>query len=200
MSGTFPVRASYVVGPHDDSGSSSRMTRDRSRARGHATTCPSDCASCVPASPCWSRAPRCSRCWRPRTAKGPPAANLLLAAAYCVPVVWRRRAPFAALAAALGGVLVMALTLTSVESLFTPYVAILAIVYAAGADRDASLALVLAVVPAIVLTLPDHMPADFVFPALTAAFAWFTGRMVRSRTRLTGELHEAAARLAEAGE
>ena len=42
--------------------------------------------------------------------------------------------------------------------------------------------------------------ADYFFAALIGAVTWGAGRMVRSRTRLAAELHEATARLAEAGE
>jgi signal transduction histidine kinase len=99
----------------------------------------------------------------------------------------------------------MTLTLTSVESLYAPYIVILATAYAGGAHRDgretyASLVLVVATLPVIVATMPDRLPGDYFFPALIGAFAWLAGRVVRARTRLAVELHEAAARLAEAGE
>ena len=99
----------------------------------------------------------------------------------------------------------MALALTSVLSLFVPFVTILALVYAAAAHRDgreayAALALVLVALPVIVSTMPDRILGDFLFPTAIGAFAWVSGRVVRARTRLTVELHEAAARLAEANE
>jgi signal transduction histidine kinase len=136
---------------------------------------------------------------------GPLAVNLAVAVAYAAPLALRRRAPLAALAVALAGVLAMTFTLTSVESLFVPYVTALALVYAAGAHRDgresyASLVLIVAALPAIVSTFSHAIFGDFFFPALIGAFAWVAGRIVRARTRLTVELHEAAAQLAEANE
>src|SRR4051812_34107310 len=51
MSGTVARAASPVVGPRDDPGSSSGMTWDRSRARGHTGNRTSDCRRCRRARP-----------------------------------------------------------------------------------------------------------------------------------------------------
>ena len=47
-------------------------------------------------------------------------------------------------------------------------------------------------------TMDDRVAADYVFPPVLGAVAWLAGRMIRARTRLAAELHEAAAQLAEA--
>ena len=60
------------------------------------------------------------------------------------------------------------------------------------------LALVVAALPAITATMDDRVAADYFFPCLLVTVTWLAGRTVRARTRLTAELHEAAAQLAEA--
>ena len=137
--------------------------------------------------------------------EGPLAANVALAVAYALPFAWRRRAPLAALIATFAVVLAMTLTLTTVEHLFVPFAVVLACTYSCAAHRDGRVAyagelIVVAGLLAVVATFGDSLFLDFFFPALLGTFAWLAGRVVRSYTRLTGELHEAAARLAEAGE
>jgi signal transduction histidine kinase len=51
-----------------------------------------------------------------------------------------------------------------------------------------------------VFTFEDQVFTDYVFPAAFALIAWLAGRGVRTRTRLTEELHEAAVRAQEAHE
>jgi signal transduction histidine kinase len=45
--------------------------------------------------------------------------------------------------------------------------------------------------------MPHQTRADYFFPTVICLTTWASGRVVRSRTRLTERLHEAAARLAE---
>src|SRR5262249_49945001 len=69
-----------------------------------------------------------------------------------------------------------------------------------GVQAYGALALVVAVMPIIVASFDTHQPGDYFFPPLTALLAWLAGRIVRARTRLSAELHETAARVAEANE
>jgi signal transduction histidine kinase len=131
---------------------------------------------------------------------GPLPANVLVALGYTVPLAWRRRAPFPVTAAVIASILVMGLTLTSVEQLFVPFATVLLCAYTCGSQRQslAGLALVVAALPAITATMADRVAADYFFPSLLVAVAWLAGRAVQARTRLAAELHEAAAQLAEA--
>jgi signal transduction histidine kinase len=136
---------------------------------------------------------------------GPLAANLVVSLGYTLPFAWRRRAPIPAVLAVLTAVLTMALALTPVKDLFVPFVVVLAVAYAAAAYRDGApaygaLALVLIAMPIVATTFDSHQSGDFFFPPLVAVLAWLAGRIVRGRTRLSAELHETAARLAEANE
>lgn len=137
--------------------------------------------------------------------EGPLVANVALALGYASVLVWRRRAPVAALAGALGAALLMDVALTPILNLFVPFAIVLACVYATGAHRDGAwtyVGLVLAVggLLAVQAAMGPRVGADYFFAGLIGAVAWFAGRVVRARTRLTAELHEATARLAETGE
>ncbi|HEX6023105.1 MAG TPA: histidine kinase [Solirubrobacter sp.] len=136
---------------------------------------------------------------------GPLVVNAAVVLGYTLPLLWRRRAPLAATAVVVASIFTMTLALTPVEDLFVPFVSMLACAYACGAHRDgpkAAAGLVLATVSmlAVVTTMDDRIVGDYVFPPLLAAVAWLAGRAVRTRTRLTEQLHETAARLAEATE
>jgi signal transduction histidine kinase len=131
--------------------------------------------------------------------------NAAVALGYTLPLLWRRRAPLTATAVVVAAIFTMAFALTPVEDLFVPFVAMLACAYACGAHREgvpAVVGLVLATVSliAIVTTMDDRIVGDYVFPPLIGVVAWLAGRAVRTRTRLTAELHETAARLAEASD
>jgi signal transduction histidine kinase len=107
--------------------------------------------------------------------------------------------------AVIAAVLTMSLALTPVDGLFVPFVVVLAIVYAAAAYRDgvqaySALGLILVAMPIIVATFERHETGAYLFPPLMALLAWLAGRIVRARTRLSAELHETAARVAEANE
>ena len=137
---------------------------------------------------------------------GPLAANLVVALGYTLPFAWRRRAPLPALAVAIAATLAMSLALTPAQDLFVPFLVMLSIAYAAAAYRDgpaayAGLALVVVGLLVIISTFDrPHSSGDYFFPPAVATLAWLAGRVVRSRTRLSAELHETAARLAEANE
>ena len=95
--------------------------------------------------------------------------------------------------------------LSEVEPLQTPLLSSLVASYAAGAyttGRQALAAPFLIVIGmnAVVVTFEEHVFTDFVFPTAFALLAWLAGRGVRTRTRLTEELHEAAVQAQEAHE
>jgi len=52
----------------------------------------------------------------------------------------------------------------------------------------------------VTMLSPSQITGDYVFPTAFSAVAWLSGRAVRTRTRLTEELHEAALREQEAQE
>ncbi|WP_169542328.1 sensor histidine kinase [Solirubrobacter soli] len=139
------------------------------------------------------------------TLSGPLVANLVVALGYTLPFAWRRRAPIPAALTVVVATLTMAFFLTPIKDLFVPFVVVLAVVYTAAAYRDgvqaySALGMVLVAMPIIVATFDHHEPGDYFFPPLAAVLAWLAGRIVRARTRLSAELHETAARLAEANE
>ncbi len=132
-------------------------------------------------------------------------ANVAVALLYASALLWRRRAPLLALGIALGGALLMDFALTPILNLFVPFAIVLACAYATGAHREgrasyAGLALAVVGLEAVQVAIGPRVFADYFFAALIGAVTWGAGRMVRSRTRLAAELHEATAQLAEAGE
>ncbi len=137
-----------------------------------------------------------------RDLSGPVALNILLALGYTLPLAWRRRAPLPALVVTLASGIAMGLWLTSLLHLFVPYGAVLLLAFACGSrlERRGALtaaALLAAALPVVVSTMPHQTTPDYFFPTLICVGTWVSGRVVRSRTRLTEQLHEAAVRLAE---
>ena len=134
---------------------------------------------------------------------GPVLLNVLGVAATTLPLAVRRRWPLEALLAIVvfGG-----LTnhlLTSFVDGFSPFIVYLAASYGAGAFADGRRALLglpvgVAGVSVIAASAPSF--ADFFFPITFMAGAWLAGRIVRNRTRLAAELHEAAVLAEEAHE
>ena len=123
----------------------------------------------------------------------------------CSALVWRRTRPV------LAGVIMFAawvfsnLVVSNLEPLQSPLVAVLTISYAMGAHtrgREAFIApfVILAGMTAVIVTFGDSVFTDYVFPTTFAMIAWLAGRGLRTRTRLTEELHEAAAQAQEAHE
>ncbi len=137
--------------------------------------------------------------------EGPVVANVAVALLYASALLWRRRSPLLALGIALGGALLMDYALTPIINLFVPFAIVLVCAYATGAHREGrasyvGLALTVIGLVAAQVAIGPRLPTDYFFAALIGAVTWGAGRMVRSRTRLAAELHEATARLAEAGE
>ncbi len=118
-------------------------------------------------------------------------------------LAWRRRQPLIVC-----GVIFVSWTLANtglsgVEPMQTPLVSVLFASYAAGAYTSGRAALAAPFVVAagmltVIFTFDEQVFTDFVFPTAFALLAWLAGRGVRTRTRLTEELHEAAVRAKEA--
>jgi len=132
------------------------------------------------------------------------AANVALFGIGYSMLAWRRRAPVPATAAMLATWLVASLLFVDVITLQVPLVAVLVMAYAMGAyttGRDAVLAPIVLVVGmgAVGASLAEVF-TDYVFPLAFSLVAYLAGRGLRTRTRLTEELHEAAVRAKEAHE
>ena len=120
-------------------------------------------------------------------------------------LAWRRTQPVAA-----GVVMFTTWTLANVfivdlEPLQAPLVAALTISYAMGAYTTGRQALaaplvVVAGMTAVVTTFTDPVFTDYIFPTAFTLIAWLAGRGLRTRTRLTEELHEAAVQAQETHE
>jgi signal transduction histidine kinase len=118
---------------------------------------------------------------------------------------WRRSRPLISGAVIFGLWILANVTLAEVEPLMFPLVSALVISFAMGHYTDGREALaapiiVLAGMLGVVATFEQQVFTDFVFPTAFAMIAWLAGRGVRTRTRLTEELHEAAVRAQEAHE
>jgi signal transduction histidine kinase len=129
-----------------------------------------------------------------------------------VPVVaygalfWRRERPVVA------GLVMIAAWLTlnfgsagDLEPLQAPLIAILFQAYAMGAYTAGRAAVAAPIVLGIgmlviVASFDDSVFTDYVFPTAFVLVAWLAGRGLRTRARLTEELHEAAAQAQEAHE
>jgi signal transduction histidine kinase len=135
-----------------------------------------------------------------------PVGLLMLAAAgYTLPFAWRRVRPPLAVAVVVVSVVSTSLLLTDATDFFVPFLGVMLFAYSAGAYADgaaayAGLALMVAGVLTVTMLSPAQVVGDYIFPTAFAAVAWLSGRAVRTRTQLTEELHEAAAREQEARE
>jgi signal transduction histidine kinase len=120
-------------------------------------------------------------------------------------VVIRRTRPVGAAIVWLATVLAMIAAGTSPSEASTPFLTLFLLPYSAAAGlrlRSALLALALmwAGVVAVYFAAEAPVVGDIVFPGMFATVFWGAGRVVRSRSLLTAELHEAALRAAEARE
>jgi len=137
---------------------------------------------------------------------GAPLPLLMLAAAgYTLPFAWRRVHPVAAVAVVVASVVTESALLTDATQYFIPFIAVMLFSYGGGAYVDgraayAALAIMVSGVLTVTLLSPSQIVGDYVFPTAFAAISWLAGRAVRTRTRLTEELHEAAVREQEAQE
>jgi signal transduction histidine kinase len=120
-------------------------------------------------------------------------------------LLWRRSRPVAAGAVMFSMWIAFNLFGDDVKSLQLPLMAALFAGYAMGAytdGREARIApfVILAGVTGVTATWEDQVFTDYIFPTAFVLLAWLAGRGVRTRTRLTEELHEAAVQAREAHE
>jgi len=133
---------------------------------------------------------------------GPLVLNLLGMVAVAVAVLVRRHRALLGLSIWMGVALVMAGFLTQPSELSSLFLGLMLFPYAVGAHtegRRAYFGLGLAVLTIVVVALDSDafVWGDIFFPGAFATMLWLAGRAVRSRSRLTAELHEAALRLHE---
>jgi len=130
---------------------------------------------------------------------------MLAAAGSTLPFAWRRVYPLTAICAMLGSVIVESALLTDATRYFVPFLCALLFSYGAGAYVDGrraylGLALMVSGILTVTLLSPSEIVGDYIFPTSFGAIGWLAGRAVRTRTRLTEELHEAGLREQEAHE
>jgi signal transduction histidine kinase len=120
-------------------------------------------------------------------------------------LAFRRRRPLPAGATMYATWFTLSLVAVDIEPLNVPLIAALITSYSMGRYTErravpASLAVASGGMLAVVLTMEGQTGADFLFPTAFSVIAWVMGRSVRTRSQLTGELHEAAVRAEEAHE
>ena len=132
---------------------------------------------------------------------GSVALNLVGVVAIALPIAWWRTRPLSA-TIALFAVAMLAEWQTSAADLPSIWLALLTLSFGLGAheERWRSVAGAATIVVGIVATSAisgSLRPNDIVFPAVLVVAFCLAGRTARSRARLAGELHEAAARARE---
>ena len=139
-----------------------------------------------------------------RTGTPEPQSVAIVAAGYLA-LLWRRTRPVAAGSVMFSMWVLFNLAGDDVKSIQMPLIAALFMGYAMGAyteGRAARIAplVILVGVFAVTATWEDQVFTDYIFPTAFVLIAWLAGRGVRTRTRLTEELHEAAVQAQEAHE
>jgi signal transduction histidine kinase len=133
--------------------------------------------------------------------RGPVALNVLFVAAIVAPLAWWRTYPLRATACLLA-IAVLAEWLSSAADLPAIWFTLLALSFGLGAHEDgrgalAGMALMVVGVVATSAIGGSLTVGEVGFPAVLVAAFCVAGRTARSRARLAGELHEAAARASE---
>jgi signal transduction histidine kinase len=133
-----------------------------------------------------------------------PQSVAIMAVGYSM-LFWRRSRPVVAGSVMLAMFVLFNLAGDDVKSIQMPLMAALFAGYAMGAytdGREARIApfVILVGVTAVTVTWEDTVFTDYIFPTAFVLIAWLAGRGVRTRTRLTEELHEAAVQAQEAHE
>ena len=134
-----------------------------------------------------------------------PAFAVVVLAAFVPLPLLRRRAPIAAIAIWAALAAVLSLTVSDPKDITTAFVGLFVYPYSAGAYGEGRRVLlafpaILGAVTAMALSTEQLIVGDIFFPSAFAVLFLVAGRAVRSRTRLTAELHEAAVRADEARE
>ncbi len=117
----------------------------------------------------------------------------------------RRTRPFAAPVLWFGAVAFLAVTGSSPDQITTPFLTMWILPYSIGNRLPLRLALpglglMWAGLALSVSQIDDAVWGDLFFPGMFASTFWFAGRVVRSRSRLTAELHEVTVQAGEARE
>jgi signal transduction histidine kinase len=133
--------------------------------------------------------------------RGPFAVNVVAVAAIALPLAWWRTWPLRA-AVCLFAVAMPVEWLTSAGDLPAIWFTLLALSFGLGAHEDgrgaiAGIGVLVAGIIATTAIGGSLALGDVAFPALLVAAFCVAGRTARSRARLAGELHEAAARANE---
>jgi signal transduction histidine kinase len=134
------------------------------------------------------------------------ALAVALSFAMCLPLGWRRRFPTVVPALVFAVGVMQNVAVGSVEDSPILFLAAVLACYGAGAYADgrgalAGLAACQIGMASVQVTFPGGVRAgEIVWTATTVAAAWLAGRAVRTRTRLTEELHEAALHAEDARE
>jgi signal transduction histidine kinase len=120
-------------------------------------------------------------------------------------LAWRRSRPVIAGVVMFACWTVTNVALGDIEGLNLPLVSVVFMAYAMGAFAQGPWAVAAPIVlvvgmESIISTFPDNVFTDYVFPPMFGVIAWLAGRGLRTRARLTEELHEAAVRAQEAHE
>ena len=134
--------------------------------------------------------------------QGPLLLNVLATSSVAIAVLVRRRRPLLGLSIWMGVALFMAAFLTQPSEMSSLFLGLMIFPWAVGAHtegRRSYFGLALAVLTIVVVALDsdEFIWGDIFFPAVFGAMLWLAGRVVRSRSRLTAELHEATVRLHE---
>ncbi|HEX6697638.1 MAG TPA: histidine kinase [Solirubrobacteraceae bacterium] len=133
--------------------------------------------------------------------RGGVALNVVFVVAIVLPMAWWRARPVAA-TAVLFAAAVLGAWLTSASDLQVIWLSLLALAFGLGAHADGRGALtgVGILTAGIVITTAIESPltvSAVLFPILMTGAFYVAGRTARSRSRLAGELHEAAVRANE---
>jgi signal transduction histidine kinase len=137
---------------------------------------------------------------------GNRAVDAVIVAIAYLSLAWRRTRPIIAGLVMIGAWLTLNAAFSGdLEPLQVPLIGILFMGYAMGAHTHGRAAIAAPLVLAagmmgVIATFDDNVFTDYVFPTAFVLVAWLAGRGLRTRTRLTEELHEAAVRAQEAHE
>jgi signal transduction histidine kinase len=129
---------------------------------------------------------------------GPPWLTALVAASSGAAAVIRRSRPLAAIVLWAAGIVILGLWLTPPERIGGLFFGLLLFTYEVGSRVSGPRSLiappvVACAVLAVALSSPgEFVPGDLLFPTFFGVIFWLAGRVVRSRSELTVELHEAA--------
>ena len=134
--------------------------------------------------------------------RGPLIVNLALIVLVAPAALLRRRHPLVAIGIWGSVALLMAAFLTQPSELNSLFLGLILFPWAVGSHAEgrasvAGLVFAVASITVVALDADAFVWGDIFFPGAFATMFWLAGRAVRSRSRLTAELHEAAVRLQE---